>query len=152
MQVIIPKEAWSYAPQSGSEIFALDQNGLLVGKSTYNSELLAFTIWGDDMLTSVKEGMFIDEPVQFILSDLNGSYDIEILKWKQGSSIYKQDALNIAELVTINYSESLSGDSTRSLVKIVNVLGQEVSIENSFFKGIVYFEIYDDGSVEKIVK
>ena len=94
----------------------------------------------------------VDEPVQFILSDLNGSYDIEILKWKQGSSIYKQDALNIAELVTINLSESLSGDSTRSLVKIVNVLGQEVSIENSFFKGIVYFEIYDDGSVEKIVK
>jgi len=152
MQVIIPKEAWSYAPQCGSEIFAFDQNGLLVGKSTYNSELLAFTIWGDDMLTSVKEGMFIDEPVQFILSDLNGNYDIEIPKWKRGSSSYKQDAINIAESVTINLSESVSIDSTRSLVRIVNVLGQEVSIENSFFKGIVYFEIYDDGSVEKIVK
>ena len=36
----------------------------------------------------------------------------------------------------------------RTLVKVVNILGQEVSVDEQF-KGEVLFYLYNDGSVEK---
>ena len=36
----------------------------------------------------------------------------------------------------------------RTLVKVVNILGQEVSVDEQF-KGEVLFYLYSDGSVEK---
>ena len=40
----------------------------------------------------------------------------------------------------------------RVLVRVINVLGQEVNLDDVPFKGTVLFNVYDDGTVEKIVQ
>ena len=42
--------------------------------------------------------------------------------------------------------------SERVLVKVINVLGQEVNMDDEPFKGTVLFNVYDDGSVQKFVQ
>ena len=42
--------------------------------------------------------------------------------------------------------------SERVLVKVINVLGQEVNMDDPPFKGTVLFNVYDDGSVEQFVR
>ena len=42
--------------------------------------------------------------------------------------------------------------SERVLVKVINVLGQEVNLDDEPFKGTVLFNVYDDGSVEQFVR
>ena len=42
--------------------------------------------------------------------------------------------------------------SERVLVKVINVLGQEVNLNDQPFKGTVLFNVYDDGSVERFVE
>jgi hypothetical protein len=37
------------------------------------------------------------------------------------------------------------------LVKVINVLGQEVTAQDAF-KGEVLFNVYNDGTVEKVVR
>ena len=39
----------------------------------------------------------------------------------------------------------------RVLVKVINVLGQEVNMDDQPFKGTVLFNVYDDGSVDKFI-
>jgi len=48
-------------------------------------------------------------------------------------------------------SEELAVDENRKLLKLINVLGQEIGL-NQIKAGAVYFEVYDDGSVEKKIK
>ena len=35
------------------------------------------------------------------------------------------------------------------LLRVINILGQEVEINNESFTGSVFFEVFNDGSVEK---
>ncbi len=42
--------------------------------------------------------------------------------------------------------------SERVLVRVINVLGQEVNMDDEPFKGTVLFKVYDDGSVERYVR
>jgi len=48
-------------------------------------------------------------------------------------------------------SEELAVDENRKLLKLINVLGQDIGL-NQLKAGAVYFEVYDDGSVEKKIK
>ena len=42
--------------------------------------------------------------------------------------------------------------SERVLVKVINVLGQEVNLDDQTFKGTVLFNVFDDGTVEQIIR
>lgn len=60
------------------------------------------------------------------------------------------NAINIASSILTNSIPE--NTSNRTLVRRVNLLGQEISLGEDRFEGGVLFEIYNDGTVEKIVK
>ena len=39
--------------------------------------------------------------------------------------------------------------SERVLVKVINVLGQEVNMDDQPLKGTILFNVYDDGKIKK---
>ena len=152
MTLVIEDEAWSEVPSEGSEIGVFNQEGLMVGSTQYTSPVTVMSIYGNDVLTDARDGMLSKEPMILKLWKDNTLQEMKITDWKSGSSNYQKDAIHVVGSVITNSEVEIITPIKRSLVKIVNVLGQEVSPQETLLKGIVYFEIYDDGSVEKIVK
>ena len=148
MTVVIEDASWGVIPSLGSEIAAYNKEGTLVGSALYTSPVTVLTVWGDDAMTSIKEGMSLDENVSFKLWDTETTQEFEVVKWIAGSSSYQKDVINVASSIIATLIESSNTESTRVLVKIVNVLGQEVDLVDNTLKGVVLFEVYDDGSVE----
>ena len=149
MTVVIEDEVWSEVPSEGSEIGVFNQEGLMVGSGQYTSPVSVMSVYGNDVLSDAKDGMLSKEPMIFKLWNDNSLQEMKIPDWKSGSSIYQKDAIHVVGSVITNSEVEIITPIKRSLVKIVNVLGQEVSPQETLLKGIVYFEIYDDGSVEK---
>jgi len=77
--------------------------------------------------------------------------DFIVTNWSQGSSNYQVDAINVASSIETGNLQSNNNSIERELVKIVNILGQEVNMEDDL-RGVVLFNVYSDGTVEKVVK
>ena len=151
MTVVIEDAAWDVRPTEGAEIAAYDTAGNLVGSAKYTSPLTVITVWGDDATTLTKEGLAIAEAVTFKvrLKDLTSTFDVSV--WTEGSSEYQVNAINVASEIGTNLvSNSVAAE--RVLVKVINVLGQEVSSNEQSFKGEILFKVYNNGTVEKVVK
>ena len=151
MHVLLPDEAWEVKPHEGAEISVYSKDGILVGSAVYASPNTLVTLWGDDSTTEVKEGLAINDEFSFQIWSNNQLISFEVHKWAQGSSLYAINALNIASLVKLN-SMSVAASQHRELVKVVNVLGQEVLLDNNSSRGEVLFNIYRNGEVEKAFK
>ena len=153
MTVIIEDHAWDIVPKEGVEIAAMDPTNNIVGSAKYTSPTTVITLWGDDKYTTKKEGLDINEQVQFKLWDKEQIRDFVIKDWEEGSSAYQINAINIASTIaTGNSLLEEDNASTKSLVRIINILGQEVHEEDIERKGSLLFKVYDDGSVEKFIK
>ena len=150
MTVVIEDAAWDVLPREGAEIAAFDKLGTLIGSASYTSPTTVLTVWGDDILTTTKEGLFSEEELTFQLWNTNLTQSFRIDNWRMGSSTYHANAINIASSIVTN--NAIHNSSSRTLVRIVNLLGQEVNIDDNQFGGGVLFEIYDDGSVEKLIR
>jgi len=94
-----------------------------------------------------KDGLEVVEVVSFKLWSSNEVRDFNVSQWTVGSSSYSANAINVASSIEINIT-----DTDRVLVKVINSLGQEIKLNNNQFKGVVLFNIYDDGSVEKFIE
>ena len=77
--------------------------------------------------------------------------DFIVTNWSQGSSNYQVDAINVASSIETGNLQSNNNSIERELVKIVNILGQEVNMEDDL-RGVVLSNVYSDGTVEKVVK
>ena len=152
MTVIIEDASWDVIPAEGSEVAAYDAKGNLIGSALYTSPLTVLTVWGDDAMTSTKDGLSTSEVASFELWTKETTASFEVTEWVEGSSAYSVDGINVAGTITTNVvAETLTAD--RVLVKVINVLGQEVeNVEAELFEGKVLFNVYNDGSVEKVVK
>ena len=151
MTVVIDDLAWDIIPENGSEIGAFDKYGKLVGACIYTSPVTMLSIWGDDLMTASKDGMHLLEEVSFKLWNSGEDNNLIISKWTEGSSAFISNSINVAGSIGTNPITSDSIINDRILIKVVNVLGQEVNLENES-KGEILFHIYDDGSVDKIVR
>ena len=151
MTVVIEDAAWDVLPTEGAEIAAFDKNGNMVGSAIYSSPVTVLTVWGDDATTSSKDGMLVSESVSFKVWNTNEVSDFTVAKWIEGSSSYQVDGISVASIETNNVMTELNA-SERVLVKVINVLGQEVNLDDQLFKGTVLFKVYDDGSVETFVQ
>ena len=58
MTIAIPNDIWLKKPSIGDEIVILDQVGLIVGNDIYREEGTVITIWGDDLTTDIKDGLY----------------------------------------------------------------------------------------------
>ena len=153
MTVVIEDAAWDAIPEDGSEVAAYDQAGNLIGSAVYSSPVTVLSVWGDDATTSLKDGLSAAEIAEFKVWNAEGVKNFNVKDWSKGSAAYTTNAINVASSInTINTIAELNSSSTKELVKVVNILGQEVSSNDVSFVGTVFFNIYDDGSVEKIVK
>ena len=67
MTILIEDIAWDIIPSEGSEISAYDQKGNLVGSTKYTSPTTLLTVWGDDELSTLKDGLIVNENISFKL-------------------------------------------------------------------------------------
>ena len=152
MTVVIEDAAWDAIPADGSEVAAFDQAGNLIGSAVYSSPVTVLSVWGDDATTSSKDGLSAAEVAKFKVWNANEVREFAVKDWSKGSAAYTTNAINVASSInTINAIAELNS-SSKELVKVVNILGQEVTADEVSFVGTIFFNIYDDGSVEKIVK
>jgi len=153
MTVVIEDSAWDVLPTKGAEIAAFDKNGKMVGSAIYSSPLTVVTVWGDDAITTSKDGMLVSESVSFKVWNINEVSDFTVSKWIEGSSSYEIDRISIASIIetTTNVITQIN-TSERVLVKVINLLGQEVNMDDERIRGTLLFSIYNDGSVEQFVK
>jgi hypothetical protein len=152
MTVIIEDAAWDVLPTEGSEIAAFDKDGNMVGSAIYSSPVTVVTVWGDDATTTSKDGMLVSESVSFKVWNTNEVLDFTVAKWIEGSSSYQVDGISVASIIETNNVITDLNASERVLVKVINVLGQEVNLDDEPFRGTVLFNVYDDGSVEQFVR
>ena len=152
MTVVIEDAAWDVLPTEGSEIAAFDKDGNMVGSAIYSSPVTVVTVWGDDATTTSKDGMLVSESVSFKVWNTNEVSDFTVAKWIEGSSSYQVDGISVASTIETNNVMTELNASERVLVKVINVLGQEVNLDDEPFKGTVLFNVYDDGSVEQFVR
>ena len=152
MTFVIEDAAWDILPTEGAEIAAFDKYGNMVGSAVYSSPVTVVTVWGDDATTTSKDGMLVSESVSFKVWNNNEVSDFTVAKWIEGSSSYQVDGISVASTIETNNMITELNASERVLVKVINVLGQEVNMDDQPFKGTVLFNVYDDGSVEQFVR
>ena len=147
MTIVIKDAAWDLLPKEGAEIAAFDTEGILVGSTKYTSPLTVMTVWGDDATTEAKDGLVSAEDVTFVVWSKDLTRSIKIVEWTEGSSAYEANAINVAAAIsTISTTNVIA--SERELVRVINVLGQEVNVNEKSFKGEILFNVYNDGVVE----
>ena len=152
MTVVIEDAAWDVTPDVNAEVAAFDNAGNMIGSTAFTSPVTVLTVWGDDATTSVKEGSSIAEDVTLKVWNSKDLQEIKVTDWAEGSSKYQKDAINIASNINTYQVVSNVNSSDKVLVEVLNILGQKVDMEGDSFEGKLLFNIYDDGSVEKVVK
>ena len=91
-------------------------------------------------------------PSCFKVFENNICKDLIIEKWSEGSEVYEENAINVSSsIITQSDGEHSDNVNNKSLVKIINLLGQEVN-ESTLEIGTILLRVYDDGSVEKFIK
>ena len=153
MTVVIEDASWDVLPVEGSEIAAYDASGILVGSSIYTSPATVLSLWGDDATTTEKDGLHPGELFNLKLWNTKELQNYTVSKWIEGSSSYEVDAVYIASSITATTNDEMHlMASEKELLKVINVLGQEVSKDDHILQGTVLFKVFNDGSVEKFIK
>ena len=105
MIIGIPTNAWSITPEYGDELAVLDAAGNITGSTVYTGQNTAITVWGDDDVTSIKDGLLDGE--QLRLKYWNKADNKEWLMevtWVEGDDYYMSEGINVAG--TINLREA----------------------------------------------
>jgi hypothetical protein len=78
-----------------SELGVFDINGLLVGSCLVKDIFNAVTIWGDDNLTVLKDGLYENEPFTILLWDPETGVEtaLEVKSWEAGDEFYQTDKI-----------------------------------------------------------
>ena len=151
MTIVIEDAAWDILPTTGAEVAAFDKSGNLIGSATYTSPVTVLTVWGEDATTNSKDGLVASEAVSFKVWSNENTNTFEVSKWSEGSSNYNVGAINVASSISTTNTVNQVISTSRELLRVINILGQEVTSPENF-KGEVLFNVYNDGTVEKIVK
>ena len=152
MTIVIEDEAWAKLPHTGAEIAVYDQVGSLVGSAVYSSPVTVLTVWGDDATTRAKDGLFNSEELSFYVWDASKTSTLKVASWLEGDASFVVNAVNVVSSITFDSSVAETSPIKRELIKVINVLGREVNPKNTYFEGTVLFKIYNDGTVEKLIK
>jgi hypothetical protein len=152
MTIVIEDAAWAKLPHTGAEIAVYDQLGSLVGSAVYSSPVTVLTVWGDDATTRAKDGLFNSEELSFYVWDASKTSPLKVASWLEGDASFVVNAVNVVSSISFDSSVAESTPVKRELIKVINVLGREVNPNNTYFEGTVLFKIYNDGTVEKLIK
>ena len=67
MTLVLPETAWLSSPKEADEIAVFDAEGVLVGAMPYQESHMVIPIYGNDELTTKKDGLNKDEAFQLVL-------------------------------------------------------------------------------------
>ena len=104
MTLGIPVSSWVNPPKSEDIIIVYDSQGSIVGFDNYNENNSVITIWGDDNLTTEKDGLLPGEKLNISLLRINENIEeeINIMSWTQGNGYYSINGISIAGTMTQN--------------------------------------------------
>jgi hypothetical protein len=99
--------AWDISPEIGDEIAVYDSENNMVASVAWRPEQdghSALAIWGDDELTSEKEGMLNGEKFSIILYDKSEDAlnTINVISWDRGSDTFVKDGLTVISSISTN--------------------------------------------------
>ena len=153
MTIVIQDKNWDIIPSKESEIGVFNTEGKLIGSVVYTPPTTVIAIWGDDPTSIEKDGAISNEQITFEIFDTetNRRNNFVITEWLEGSNHYEVNAINIAGSIETQSDSEIDNFNNKSIVKIINVLGQEVNLANSKI-GDILFRVYDDGSADKFIK
>ncbi|MCF8372554.1 MAG: T9SS type A sorting domain-containing protein [Bacteroidales bacterium] len=99
----IPVSAWSTLPLIGDEVGVFAADGQLVGTSVFEGSNMAIALFGDDDLTSEKDGLHVGET--FTIKVWNQTTGVEntceVIAWETGSDKYAVDGISVVKNVVV---------------------------------------------------
>lgn len=113
MSLLIPETAWSFDLTQGDEV-GIKSGDVVIGSGVYNGSNLAITLWGDNNLTAVSEG--VSEGTPFVISyfdtESNAEFALEVETWIEGEATFTTNGVAVvgkfAAPVQLISSEMLS--------------------------------------------
>ena len=172
MTLGIPLSSWDKKPEKGDEIGVFDSSGNLVGSTVFNDEHIAITIWGDDRMTNLKEGLFKEElfTIKHWSVETETESDIVVDSWLAGNNKYLVNKISIVENLDVHSNISFGNtilyqnipnpftnetefsfylpEACEVTFEIFNLVGEKVGLvsEGHFEKG-KHTIIYHSGSL-----
>ena len=148
MTIVIKDEAWGEKPIIGSEVAAFNLKGKLLGTSMYTPNVTVLTVWGIESINTDSEEIDQSREISFKLWNTENLENLILSDGLISSISYSPNDINIiSHIETEIITESNSG--SKNLIKIVNILGQDVTKKDLRHKNQILFYVYDDGYVEK---
>ena len=164
MSLMIPDFAWDIKPEINSEIMIYSNSGMLVGTGIYTGKNIAITIWGNDELTAVADGLKSEEEFVIKLLQNQREYLLIVNSWQEGDGTYSTNKIVVAgEILTSeelaqavlyqNQPNPFKNQTTISYylpeasiveLSVYNVLGEKIEVLESGSKvaGLYKF-VYD---------
>ena len=98
--LLILGSAWEVSPELGDEIAVYDSKDNMVASVAWVPDQQGHSqlaIWGDDEITSAKEGMTRGEAFRIVLFDKSEDRmsDVKVNRWEQGDNIYVKDGVSV---------------------------------------------------------
>ena len=105
--LMILGSAWDISPEIGDEIAVYDSDYNMVASVAWRPEQeghSALAIWGDDELTSEKEGMLNGEKFHIVLFDKSEDAinTTNVISWDRGSDSFVKDGLTVISSISTN--------------------------------------------------
>ena len=103
--LLILGSAWEVSPEIGDEIAVYDSEKNMVASVAWRPEQeghSALAIWGDDEMTSAKEGMLNGENFRIVLFDKSedSMNELTINRWERGTDVFSKDGVSVVGSIT----------------------------------------------------
>ena len=159
MHLLIPESAWNIPVSSNDELYIYDSKGDMVGASKITFPNTLITVWGNDLLTEEKDGLYDGEELRLVLySEENKILQAVSIELKTGISGYEKDALVIASQITeINFEKDVAlynsvpnpasnfteisyylNNEMDVTLRLFNVIGEEIKLITTGIKSAGY--------------
>ena len=163
MTLVLPKTAWLSSPKETDEIAVFDAEGLLVGAMPYQESHMIIPIYGNDELTTKKDGLNKDEAFQLVLWSDKHQKETQIeVQWSEESLGYEKDQIAYAseleftheleELHSVNVFPNPTNDKTELQATLTQEGELQISIFNLLGKEVFHsVKTYPKGPLEQVL-
>ena len=165
MHLLVPENAWDILVSSKDELYVYDAKGDMVGAAKITFPNTVVTIWGNDILTAEKDGLYDAEEWSVVLySEESNTLQSVSMELKTHVCGYEQDALVIAsQIVESNFEKGLAlynsvpnpasniteisfylNKEMDLTLRLFNVIGEEINIITAGIKPAGYHKAQVD--------
>ena len=153
MTIGIPLQSWILTPDFGDQILIKNLKGDLMGRSVFNGENMAISVWGDDYLTPDIDGMTSDEIFNLFVLNRNGALqELIVNDWQIGDDKYKTNSISVVGEINLLVTEggfTLFQNTPNPFISTTNISYNLIrsSNVNLFVFNILGEKVWDSGVV-----